>query len=72
MPMSQQTLVSSNGSPAASPAAPSRGTIVIADDDLATLMLLWQVLSKAHFTVRACENGQLDRAARAPGRPRLG
>jgi DNA-binding response OmpR family regulator len=38
---------------------PSRGTIVIADDDPATLMLLWQVLSKAHFTVRACENGQL-------------
>jgi CheY-like chemotaxis protein len=38
---------------------PSRGTIVVADDDPATLMLLCQVLSKAHFTVRACENGKL-------------
>jgi DNA-binding response OmpR family regulator len=57
--MPQQTLASSKGSPAASPAAPSRGTIVIADDDPATLMLLWHVLSKAGFTVRACENGQL-------------
>jgi DNA-binding response OmpR family regulator len=38
---------------------PSRGTIVIADDDAATLMLLHQVLNQAMFTVHACENGQL-------------
>lgn len=37
----------------------SRGTIVVADDDAATRMLLLQVLGNARFTVHACENGQL-------------
>jgi DNA-binding response OmpR family regulator len=38
---------------------PSRGTIVIADDDDATRMLLQRILSSAKFTVYACANGQL-------------
>jgi DNA-binding response OmpR family regulator len=36
-----------------------RGTIVIAEDDPVTRMLLCRVLTKAHFTVHACENGLL-------------
>jgi DNA-binding response OmpR family regulator len=36
-----------------------RGTIVIAEDDPVTRMLLCRVLTKARFTVHACENGQL-------------
>jgi len=35
------------------------GTIVIAEDDEATRMLLDHVLTQAGFTVHACENGQL-------------
>jgi DNA-binding response OmpR family regulator len=54
--MLQPTPASSEDS---SPAVASRGTIVIADDDPATLLLLWQTLSKAGFTVRAFENGKL-------------
>jgi CheY-like chemotaxis protein len=41
------------------PPSASRGTIVVADDDAATRMLLSQILSQARFTVHACENGQL-------------
>jgi DNA-binding response OmpR family regulator len=37
----------------------SHGTIVVADDDEATRMLLLQILRRAQFTVHACENGQL-------------
>jgi CheY-like chemotaxis protein len=37
----------------------TRGTIVIAEDDEATRMLLCRVLTRARFTVHACENGQL-------------
>jgi diguanylate cyclase (GGDEF)-like protein/PAS domain S-box-containing protein len=36
-----------------------RGTIVIAEDDVATRMLLSQVLKRQHFHVIAVENGQL-------------
>jgi two-component system phosphate regulon response regulator PhoB len=38
---------------------PSKGKIVIAEDDAATRMLLSAVLTKAQFTVFAVENGQL-------------
>ncbi len=41
----------------------SRGTIVIADDDDATRALLRQILTRAKFTVHACENGELACAA---------
>jgi CheY-like chemotaxis protein len=37
----------------------SRGTVVIADDDVATRMLLCRVLTRAAFTVFAVENGEL-------------
>jgi len=37
----------------------SRGTIVIADDDCATRLLLCRVLTRAEFTVFAVENGAL-------------
>jgi DNA-binding response OmpR family regulator len=37
----------------------ARGTIVIAEDDQATRMLLCAVLQRAQFTVEAFENGQL-------------
>jgi two-component system phosphate regulon response regulator PhoB len=37
----------------------SRGTIVIADDDCATRLLLCRVLTRAAFTVFAVENGAL-------------
>jgi len=37
----------------------SRGTVVIAEDDAATRMLLCQVLTRAAFTVYAVENGKL-------------
>lgn len=37
----------------------SRGTIVVADDDAATRILLCRVLSRASFTVHAVENGEL-------------
>ncbi len=40
-------------------AGPSRGTIVIAEDDAATRMLLCRVLARASFTVFAVENGEL-------------
>jgi two-component system phosphate regulon response regulator PhoB len=39
--------------------AASRGTIVVADDDIATRMLLCRVLTRAAFTVFAVENGEL-------------
>jgi DNA-binding response OmpR family regulator len=39
--------------------APSRGTIVLADDDTATRLLLCRVLTRASFTVYAVENGAL-------------
>lgn len=37
----------------------SRGTIVLAEDDCATRLLLARVLSRAAFTVYAVENGEL-------------
>ena len=37
----------------------ARGTIVVADDDVATRMLLSQVLARASFHVIAVENGEL-------------
>jgi DNA-binding response OmpR family regulator len=39
--------------------SPSRGTIVVADDDCATRLLLCRVLTRAAFTVYAVENGEL-------------
>ena len=42
-----------------SEARPRRGTIVVADDDAATRMLLCRILDQANFTVHACENGRL-------------
>lgn len=39
--------------------ASSRGTVVVAEDDVATLQLLCQVLKRAAFTVYAVENGEL-------------
>jgi DNA-binding response OmpR family regulator len=39
--------------------AASRGTIVLADDDCATRLLLCRVLTRAAFTVFAVENGAL-------------
>ena len=46
---------------AGSPPAPSRsrGTIVIAEDDVATRMLLCRILTRASFIVHAFENGEL-------------
>jgi two-component system phosphate regulon response regulator PhoB len=37
----------------------TRGTVVIAEDDAATRALLCHVLTRASFTVHACENGRL-------------
>ncbi len=37
----------------------SRGTIVVADDDLATRMMLRQILRRENFNVIAVENGKL-------------
>jgi DNA-binding response OmpR family regulator len=48
---------------------PSRGTIVVADDDAATRILLCRVLSRAEFTVHAVENGELACAAVRAWRP---
>jgi CheY-like chemotaxis protein len=52
-------------------AASSRGTIVIADDDIATRMLLCRVLTRASFTVVAVENGALACEAVRARRPDL-
>jgi len=43
---------------AATELAASRGTIVVAEDDCATRMLLCRVLTRAAFTVFAVENGE--------------
>jgi two-component system phosphate regulon response regulator PhoB len=50
------------------PAAASRGTIVVADDDESTRTLLVQILTSADFVVHAYENGELACASirRAP------
>jgi two-component system phosphate regulon response regulator PhoB len=37
----------------------SAGTVVVAEDDVATRMLLCRVLTRAAFTVHAVENGEL-------------
>ena len=43
----------------AAPERTSRGTIVIAEDDVATRLLLCQVLSRENFRVVAVDNGRL-------------
>lgn len=46
-------------SESAATVAQVRGSIVLAEDDTATRMLLCQLLTRAAFAVRAFENGQL-------------
>jgi PleD family two-component response regulator len=36
-----------------------RGTIIVAEDDVATRLLLGRILTRARFRVHLCENGQL-------------